>query len=188
MGRLFVISGPSGVGKGSVVSALLEADPRLWLSVSVTTRPRRPGDAEGVGYYFVDDAEFAVMQAGDDLLESATVYGYRYGTPRRPVEEKLAEGYDVILEIDVKGAMQVKERVPTAVTVFLEPPSLEELRRRLAGRGTESQEAIERRLEVAAEELAEKDRFDHVVMNDNLKSAIADVGAIVERARRSSAR
>lgn len=187
MGRLFVISGPSGAGKGSIVSALLESDPKLWLSVSVTTRPKRPGDREGITYEFVDDAAFDALEEKGEFLESATVYGHRYGTPRRAVEEMLSRGYDVILEIDVAGAKQVKERMPDCVTIFVEPPGLDELRKRLEERGTDGDEVIERRLRVAVDEIAEKDRFDHVVMNDNLGSAIAEVRAIIERTRRSGA-
>jgi guanylate kinase len=188
LGRLFVISGPSGVGKGSIVSALTETDPRLWLSTSVTTRPQRQGDVEGLSYDFVDQAEFDAMRERGDLLEWARVYGHFYGTPRRAVEEKLAEGFDVILEIDVNGAMQVKERMKEAVTIFVEPPDLAELERRLVERGTDTEDEIRRRLRVASDELAEKDRFDHVVMNDNLESAIAEIRSIIEETRRSATR
>ncbi len=185
MGRLFVISGPSGVGKGSIVSELLESDPNLWLSISVTTRPPRQGDVDGVTYRFVDDAAFDALDKRGELLEWASVYGYRYGTPRSAVEEKLAESRDVILEIDVQGAFQIKSRMPDAVTIFIDAPGMDELRRRLEGRGTDSEEAIQKRLQTAAKEFAEKDRFDFVVMNDNLEDAVARVRAIIEDFRRS---
>jgi len=185
LGRLFVIAGPSGAGKGSIVQALAEEDPRLWVATSVTTRPPRPGDADGVTYFFVDDATFDAMAQKGALLEWATVYGYKYGTPREKVEAKLAESRDVILEIDVQGAMQVKKRMPQAVTIFIEPPSIDELRRRLGRRGTDDDVTIEKRLGIAKEEISKKDRFDFVVMNDNLEAAIAEVRAIIDQARRN---
>ncbi len=186
MARLFVISGPSGVGKGTVVARLVDSLPDLWVSRSVTTRLPRDGERDGVDYYFVDEDRFRELQRHGELLEWATVHGYLYGTPKQAVEQKLREGKDVLLEIDVQGAFQVKDRFAEAVTIFLEPPSLDELERRIVARGKEGSEEVRRRLETARRELAEKDRFDHVVMNDNLEDAVAEVRRIIEESRRES--
>lgn len=179
-GALFVIAGPSGVGKGSIVRELVARDPALSLSVSVTTRPPRPGEVDGVDYFFVDEDAFDRMVEAGELLEWAEIVGHRSGTPRGFVEDRLAEGRDVILEIDVVGASQVRERVPGSVLIFIEPPSLEELERRLRGRGTETDEAIRMRLETAAWELEQRSWFDHVVVNDDLERATEQVAAIIE--------
>jgi guanylate kinase len=182
-GTLFVLAGPSGVGKGSVVRELVAKDPSLSLSVSVTTRPPRPGEVDGVDYFFVDEDAFARMVAAGELLEWAEIVGHRSGTPKGFVEDRLGEGRDVILEIDVVGASQVRERVPDSVLIFLEPPSLEELERRLRGRGTETEEAIRLRLQTAAWELEQRSWFDHVVVNDDLERAAGLVAAIIETSR-----
>jgi guanylate kinase len=188
LGSLIVIAGPSGVGKGSVVRRLLARDPdRLALSISATTRPPRPGERDGVDYRFVDPATFDAMIAGAALLEWAEVFGDRYGTPAEAVEAARASGRDAILEIDVQGARQVRGRAPDAVLVFLAPPSLGELERRLRSRGTESEERIRRRLATAEAELAQADAFDHVVVNDDLAAASSQVAAIIGASRRDPA-
>lgn len=179
-----MIAGPSGVGKGSIVERLLAGDPgRLALSVSATTRAPRVGEVDGVHYRFVSEVDFDAMIAGGELLEWAEVVGHRSGTPRRPVEEQLARGRDVVLEIDVQGARQVRELVPDAVLIFVAPPSLAELERRLRDRGTESEERIALRLATASAELQERDRFDHVVVNDDLGTASSQVAAIIDASR-----
>lgn len=169
--RLTVLSGPSGVGKGSVVRVLRARHPDVWLSVSVTTRAPRPGERDGVEYLFVDDAEFARMVAAGELLEHDAHMGASYGTPRRPVEQQLARGVPVLLEIDLQGARQVRAQVPDAQLVFLAPPSFDELARRLRGRGTEDPERVRRRLDLARIELAAEDEFDVVVVNDDVEAA-----------------
>jgi guanylate kinase len=176
-----VIAGPSGVGKGSVVKELLSRDPdRLVLSVSATTRPPRAGELDGRDYSFESNDRFEDMAARGALLEWAEVFGNKYGTPRDFVDGQLANGKDVILEIDVQGARQVRDQVRDAILILLEPPALDELARRLRGRGTESEEKIARRLAAAERELAERDWFDHVVVNDDLQRASSQVAAIIE--------
>lgn len=170
-GRLVVLSGPSGVGKGSVVQAIRRDHPEVWLSVSVTTRPPRPAETDGVEYSFVSSTDFEHMVAAEELLEHATHFGHSYGTPRRPVEERLAAGGAALLEIELNGARQVRAKMPDALLVFLEPPSWEELVRRLAGRATESEEARQDRLQKARVELAAQTEFDVVVVNDTIESA-----------------
>jgi guanylate kinase len=170
-GRLTVLSGPSGVGKGSVVKVLRARHPGVWLSVSVTTRPPRPGERDGVEYFFVDAGEFARMVAAGELLEHDAHMGASYGTPRGPVEQRLAAGIPVLLEIDLHGARQVRARKPDAQLVFLAPPSFDELARRLVGRGTEDDGAVRERLDRARMELAAEDEFDVVVVNDDLERA-----------------
>jgi len=183
-GTLIVIAGPSGVGKGTVIERLLSRIPEgPALSVSVTTRAPRSDEVEGVHYRFVTDAEFDRMIREGSLLEWAEIVGHRSGTPRRPVEELLAAGRDVILEIDVKGAEQVRERVPEALLIFLEPPSLDELEQRLRGRGTETEAMIADRLRLAARELEESTWFDAVVVNDDVDRAADEVAAIIEASR-----
>lgn len=179
-----MIAGPSGVGKGSIVAHLLERDPdRLALSVSATTRGPRSSEVEGVHYRFVSDDAFDAMIRRAELLEWAEVVGHRSGTPRREVDAMLASGRDVVLEIDVQGARQIRDLVPDAVLIFVAPPSLEELERRLRARGTESEERIALRLATASEELDERERFDHVVVNDDLTTASSQVAAIIDASR-----
>ena len=182
-GTLFVLAGPSGVGKGSLVRELIAKDPSLSLSVSVTTRPPRPGEVDGIDYFFVDEDAFDRMIAAGELLEWAEIVGHRSGTPRVFVEDRLSEGRDVILEIDVVGASFVRKRIPDAVLVFVDAPSLDELERRLRGRGTETEEAIRLRMETAAWELEQRPWFDHVVVNDDLVRAADQVAAIIETSR-----
>jgi len=174
------------VGKGTVVRRLLERRPELYPSVSVTTRPPRPGEREGIDYRFVSDEEFDRLVAGGELLEWAHVVGHRSGTPALPVEEALAAGRDVVLEIDVQGARQVRQRVPEAVLIFLAPPSLEELERRLRSRGTEDEARLALRLATARAEMAQQPEFDHVVVNDRLDQATAQVDAIIQASRTTS--
>jgi guanylate kinase len=169
--RLTVLSGPSGVGKGTVVTALARQVPHLWVSVSVTTRFPRPGEIDGVNYRFISDAEFDRMIAAGELLEHATYGKHRYGTPRRPVEATLAAGVPALLEIDLQGARQVKAVLPDVFRVFLTPPSWEELARRLTARGTESPEIAAARLERARLELAASPEFDAVVVNESVEQA-----------------
>jgi len=170
-GRLTVLSGPSGVGKGSVVAALRRRHPQIWLSVSVTTRRPRPGERDGVEYHFVDQAEYDRMVAADELLEHASYAGSSYGTPRRPVEERLAAGTPALLEIELQGARQVKAAMPEAHLVFMAPPNFDELARRLIGRGTEDATVVRRRLDLARAEIAAEDEFEAVVVNDDVEAA-----------------
>ncbi|MGI8698446.1 MAG: guanylate kinase [Mycobacteriales bacterium] len=170
-GRLTVLSGPSGVGKGSVVAAVRRRHPHVWLSVSVTTRHPRPGETDGVQYSFVSRAGFERMAAAGELLEHAEYAGNRYGTPRAPVLERLAAGVPALLEIELQGARQVRSALPDARLVFLAPPSWEELVRRLTDRHTESSDGVARRLARARAELAAEREFDEVVVNDTVESA-----------------
>ncbi len=174
--HLVVLAGPTAVGKGTVSTFIRENHPDVHLSISATTRAPRPGEVDGVNYFFVDDAEFDRLVAADEMLEWATVHNAsRYGTPRRPVEEALAAGKSVLLEIDLQGARQVRAAMPSAVLVFLLPPSWEELVRRLIGRGTESSEEQSRRLATAKIELAAQDEFDHRVVNGDVGDAAREV-------------
>lgn len=174
--RLTVLSGPSAVGKTTVEQELLRSYPDLWVSVSVTTRKPRPGEVNGVHYWFVDDERFDEMIAGGELLEWAVVHGVaRYGTPRKPVEEALAQGRMTLLQIDLQGARQVRKTMPEALFVFLAPPSWEELVRRLVGRGTESPEERERRLESAREELAAEKEFDVTLVNTDVREVCEEL-------------
>jgi guanylate kinase len=171
-GGLTVLAGPTAVGKGTVSATVRRRYPEIWISVSATTRPARPGETEGVHYSFVPPEEFDRMIAGGELLEWAEVHGLnRYGTPRRAVEDAVAQGKQVLLEIDLAGARQVRESWPDARFVFLAPPSWDELVRRLVGRGTESAEEQERRLETARRELAAESEFDVTIVNDDVDRA-----------------
>jgi guanylate kinase len=178
--RLVVLAGPTAVGKGSVAAAVRERHPEVWISVSATTRAPRPGEQDGVHYYFVSDEEFDAMVARGDLLEWAVVHrSARYGTPRGPVEEALAEGRLALLEIDLQGARQVRETMPDALFVFLKPPSWDELVRRLVGRGTETEAERTRRLETALEELAAEPEFDVTVVNHEIHAAADELVALM---------
>ncbi len=178
-----MISGPSGVGKGTVVRRVLERHPEIRLSVSVTTRRPPAFEREGVDYRFVTDERFDELVASGAFLEWAHVVGHRSGTPAAPVERDLAAGHDVVLEIDVQGARQVRNRVPDAVLVFLAPPSMAELERRLRSRGTESEDRLRVRLATAEAEMRERGWFDHVVVNDRVDRAAAEVEAIIQASR-----
>jgi guanylate kinase len=178
--RLTVLSGPSGAGKGSVIAAVRRRHPEVWLSVSVTTRAPRPGETDGVEYHFVDDAEFARMVEAGELLEHASYAGSFYGTPRKPVEAKLAAGVPALLELELQGARLVRAAMPDARLVFLAPPSFDELARRLTGRGTEDDERVRRRLDLARIEMAHEDEFDEVIVNDDIQSAADRLVASME--------
>ena len=179
-GSLTVLSGPSGVGKDSVIAAVRRRHPEVWLSVSVTTRPPRPGEADGVEYHFVDQAEFDRMVEAGELLEHASYAGNSYGTPRRPVEERLAAGQPALLQIELNGARQIRARMPEARLVLLVPPSFDELARRLSGRGTEDVGRLHRRLDLARSELAAEDEFDEVIVNDEVEAAADRLVALLE--------
>jgi guanylate kinase len=178
--QLTVVSGPTAVGKGTVVSRLRAEHPEVFVSVSATTRPPRPGEQDGYHYMFVSDAEFDELIADGQLLEWAVVHGtHRYGTPKAPVLAALASGREAILEIDLQGARQVRQSWPTARFVFLAPPDWDELVRRLVGRGTETEEQRRRRLQSAETELAAIREFDHVVVNREVGQAVQDLVALV---------
>jgi guanylate kinase len=182
-GRLIVCSGPSGVGKGTIVRRYVEEHPGVELSVSATTRGPRPGEEEGVHYYFISREQFEEKIAGDGMLEYASFAGNYYGTPRDKVEQALSRGRDVILEIEVQGAMKVKARCPEALLVFIMPPSFEVLRRRLSGRGTEDAATVARRLSAVAGEMEKARGYDYIVVNDDLEEALADFGAVITAAK-----
>jgi len=178
-GLLLVVSGPSGAGKGTVCNLLRAREPRIWYSISATTRPPRRGEVAGRDYLFVSVGEFEDMIARGAFLEWARVYGHYYGTPRAPVEAALQEGKDVLLEIDTQGALQVKNKYPAAILVFLLPPSLHELQARITRRGTDTQEAIRARLEAASAELAHICAYDYAVVNDEVEEAVRKIQAIM---------
>ena len=173
--RLVVLSGPSAVGKSTVVAHMRAQHPEVWLSVSATTRHPRPGEIDGKHYRFVDQHQFDKLIANDELLEWAEFAGNRYGTPRQPVLDKLAAGEPTLLEIDVQGARQVRRAMPDALLVFLAPPSWEELVRRLVGRGTETEEVRERRLTAAREELASETEFDVTLVNTSVEDVAREL-------------
>lgn len=180
-GRLWVVSAPSGAGKTSLVRELMAREAGLRFSISYTTRPSRPGEVDGQDYLFVDEDHFLAMIENGEFLEHARVFGNRYGTARRQVEKELSAGHDVLLEIDWQGAAQVREMMPEGRSIFILPPSREELERRLRGRGTDSEDVIERRLREAHAELLQWSRFDYAVINDDFDRALADMQRIVHR-------
>ena len=182
-GLLFVISGPSGVGKGTLLQHLIKEIPDLNFSISVTTRPPRPGEVHGVHYFFVSKEEFYRMRDEGRLLEWAEVHGNLYGTPKEFVMSKLADGHDVIMDIDVQGGKKVLTQMPDSVSVFIIPPSLDELRRRLIHRGTEDEKTIELRLRNAIWELGHAEHYRYIVMNDKLTDAIEKLKAIIQAER-----
>ena len=178
-GRLFVISGPSGTGKGTICKELIKDD-KIRLSVSMTTRKPREGEVHGVSYYFATKEEFLQKIDAGGFLEYAEVFGNYYGTPKMEVLELLDKGMDVLLEIDVQGALQIKDVYPEAVLVFILPPSMEELRARLTGRATETQDVVERRLGEAAKEISYVKQYDYAVINDDLEEAIDNVKMVIK--------
>lgn len=178
-GCLIVVSGPSGTGKGTVCAALLSAHPEIAYSISATTRAPRVGERDGVNYYFRTKAAFERMIAEGALLEWAEVYGNYYGTPLPPIQEKLAAGQDILLEIDTQGALKVQERFPDGVFIFLLPPSLSELERRIRGRGTEDAASLSCRLQAAQREIGVAQRYRYVVVNDEVDTAVAKIAAIL---------
>ena len=187
MPKVFVITGPSGVGKGTLIRTLLDRVPELELSVSATTRGPRPGEEHGVDYHFLDDAEFERRVGAGEFVEHATYSGRRYGTLRSDLEQRLSRGAPVVLEIEVQGARQIAETMPEAVRIFIAPPTEEALRTRLVGRGHDDPEQVEQRLEVAKAELAAQDEFAHVVHNDRLDDAADELERVVRSALDSSA-
>lgn len=182
-GNLFIITAASGAGKTSLVRALLAADTQIKLSISYTTRPPRPGEANSVDYHFVEDAAFLKMLAEGDFLESAEVHGARYGTSKTLVNQALAQGDDLILEIDWQGAAQVRTLYPQAISIFILPPSMPELAARLKGRGQDSEQVIAKRLAAARNEMSHVAEFDYVTINDKFEQALQDLAAIVRTQR-----
>ena len=178
-GELFIISGPSGAGKGTICKYLLEDATNMVLSVSATTRAPREGEVHGESYFFIDKETFITRIEEGGFLEYAEVFDNYYGTPKENVVEKLEQGIDVVLEIDIQGAKKVKETYPEGIFIFILPPSLKELRRRLIGRGTDSMEVIEKRLAKSLDEIREIHSYDYFVINDDLDIAVAEVEAIV---------
>ena len=184
-GRLFVITAPSGAGKTSLIDALMRADPSLKLSISYTTRAPRPGEKDGIDYHFVEDAAFVAMRERGEFLESAEVHGYRYGTSKRVITEALERGEDMILEIDWQGARQVRRVYPDCVGIFILPPSVEELERRLRSRAQDSEAVIQRRLANAREELDHAQEFDYRIINKDFDAARRELARVIaiERAK-----
>ena len=187
-GMLFIIAAPSGAGKSSLVNAALAVDRRLRLSVSYTTRSPRPGEQHGREYFFVDPAAFHAMQAAGEFLESAAVHGNFYATSSKQIEAARGQDIDIVLEIDWQGARQVRNKFPDAVSIFILPPSLEELERRLRARGQDSDATIRRRLAAAATEISHAPEFDHVMINETFDVARDDLLAIMRAARLTTAR
>lgn len=182
-GTLFVVSAPSGCGKGTILSEVFKNCKNVFYSVSATTREPRPGEVDKVNYFFISKDDFLELVKNDGMLEYATYCENLYGTPRNAVEAKLNEGFDVILEIETNGAMQVKEKMPDATLIFILPPSIKELRRRLKKRGTESDEVIEKRVSEAEAEIRHAYKYDYVLMNNELSDAINDFTAVLRAAK-----
>ena len=182
-GRLFVITAPSGAGKTSLIDALVRADPSLKLSISYTTRAPRPGEKDGVDYHFVDEPAFLGMQERGEFLESAEVHGYRYGTSKKVITEALARGEDLILEIDWQGARQVRGIYPGCVGIFILPPSIEELERRMRARGQDADAVIRRRLDNARGEMEHAGEFHYAIINKDFDTARQELAAIIQKER-----
>lgn len=182
-GNLFIIAAPSGAGKSSLVAALLARDPELRLSISHTTRAPRPGEVDGREYHFVSREVFEAMIVAGDFLEHANVYGNLYGTSRRWIEQTMASGMDVILEIDWQGAQQVRRLFPGCLTLYVLPPSLETLEERLRSRGQDSEQVIAARLAAAQDDMSHLGEFDYVIINNDFQQALADLGAVFRAAR-----
>lgn len=187
-GLLLILSGPSGCGKGTVLKELLAAEPNIFYSVSVTTRAPRPGEEDGVNYFFLSKEEFDREVSQDGMLEYACYCGNCYGTPKKPVFDRLERGEHVILEIEVQGAKQVMESCTEAVSIFIMPPSLAELERRLVDRQTEDEEAVKRRLAAAVDEMNLAKDYDYVVVNDKVSEAVKDIAAIIRAEQNRSCR
>ena len=179
-GKIFVISGPSGVGKGTLCDLLIKKDPSLRLSISATSRPIRPSEKEGENYFFLNRDEFEHWIRGEKLLEWAEYNGHYYGTPREKVEDLLAKGHHVLLEIETQGALQVKARFPKACLIFLKPPSMNELKRRLQHRNINTDDDIEARLAIAEKELTLIDEFHHCILNDDLETCYQRVREVIQ--------
>ncbi len=179
-GLLLVVSGPSGAGKGTVCRALMKQNPDICMSVSATTRKPRPGEVDGESYYFLDEDTFRAMIDKHEFIEWACFCQNYYGTPRKKVEELLEAGKDVILEIEVQGAMQVKSKFPEGVYIFVMPPSLEELERRLTGRGTEAPEVVKERLKTALWECSNIEKYNYILINDEVDSAVQRFASVIE--------
>jgi guanylate kinase len=186
-GRLFVITAPSGAGKTSLIDALVRDDPSLTLSISYTTRAPRPGEKNGVDYHFVDEPTFLAMRSRGDFLESAEVHGHRYGTSKRVITEALAKGEDLILEIDWQGARQVRAIYPDCVGIFILPPSIEELERRMRARGQDSDEVMRRRLENARGEMDHAEEFDYAIINKDFDTARRKLAEVIRAERANPA-
>src|SRR6266849_3351593 len=182
-GKLFVITAPSGAGKTSLIEAVMREDPSLKISVSYTTRPPRPGERNGVDYHFIDDATFLAMKNRGEFLESAEVHGYRYGTSKKVILDAVKRGEDLILEIDWQGAQQVRRLYPDCVGIFILPPSVEELERRMRSRGQDSDSVIRRRLDNAREELAHASEFKYAIINKDLETARRELAKIIQGER-----
>ncbi len=183
LGNIFIVSAPSGAGKTSLVRALLDADAQVKLSISYTTRAPRPGEVEGEHYHFCDEATFLEMLARGDFLESAEVYGNRYGTSQRWIESELAKGRDVLLEIDWQGAQQVRKLMPQAIAIFILPPSVAALEQRLKGRAQDASEVIARRIASARADISHFSEFDYVIINDDFVTAAHELQAVVRASR-----
>ena len=182
-GKLFVITAPSGAGKTSLIEALMKADPSLKLSISYTTRSPRPGEQNAVDYHFVDDATFLAMKGRDEFLESAEVHGYRYGTSKKVITDALQRGEDLILEIDWQGARQVRAIYPDCVGIFILPPSIEELEKRMRSRGQDAEAVIRRRLDNARGEMDHAGEFDYAIINKDFQTALRKLADIIEKER-----
>ncbi len=182
-GLLFVVSAPSGAGKTSLLKALVPSDPQLSLSVSHTTRPMRPGEEDGVHYYFVDVEQFQALAGQGGFLEQAQVFDNYYGTAEEVVQSQLSAGQDLVLEIDWQGGRQVRKRFPDAISIFIAPPSIEALEQRLGGRGQDDASVIQRRMHDAVEELSHYPEYDYLVMNDDFELALSELESIVKAER-----
>jgi guanylate kinase len=182
-GKLFVITAPSGAGKTSLIDALMREDPTLSISVSFTTRPPRRGEKNGIDYHFVDDPTFLAMRSRGEFLESAEVHGYRYGTSKQVILDAMQRGEDLILEIDWQGARQVRQLYPACVGIFILPPSIEELERRMRGRAQDSDEVIRRRLSAAREELLHAGEFKYAIINKEFETAKTELAEIIRKER-----